>query len=259
MNQKNNSPMSDNQYLEKVFNDILNESTDKDKKIPIVIKEEIKPSIVENTKIDENSTNNKSFDEITDELIKEGWFDRFMAKSKGEGAKIGTDLSNTANKIKTGASNIKGGIKNVANTTKNSFQGKTTNPDTLYKPEVSSTTNSEHEQIKSTIQSIYVSSFKDAINDMVKLGLILPTNVGTIDKAIRITLSTKISDILRSENKLKNDESVIITNSNGNTIIKNTPITIPQTIPIGNKPLLKPQLNGNNVGTKTQIPTKVSP
>ena len=228
MKDKNNKPQNDHEFLRGIFEEMIVTKTE-DKKIvkESVSKPVVEPKVEKSEEINEESSH-KSFNEITNDLlVQEGWFDRFVAKSKGRGAEIGTKASNLANKVKTGASNIKTGVSNIANVAK----GNTANVKGMQQ---ATTANAEHAKIQETIQTIYKTGFMDSIQDMVKLGLISSTNVGKIDSDIRKVLSTTITNILQSENKLASDETLVIKNANGETFIK-------KNTPVGNTPSQNPQ------------------
>ena len=220
MKDKNNKPQNDHEFLRGIFEEMIVTKAE-DKKIVKegVSKPVVEPKVEISEEINEDSSH-KSFNEITNDLlVQEGWFDRFVAKSKGRGAEIGTKASNLANKVKTGASNIKTGVSNIANVAK----GNTANVKGMQQ---ATTANAEHAKIQSTIQHIYSSGFMDSINDMIKLGLISGTNTSKIEAPLRKSLSEIITNVLQVEEKLQPDESLVIKNKSGETfIMKNTPVT----------------------------------
>lgn len=244
MNPKNIKPKSENIFLQGIFEEM---AKTKSEDVKILKEEASKPSTKKTPQktedLNEEVSHKKTFNEITSEvLVKEGWFDRFVAKSKGRGQELGANIKNVANVVKTGASNI----KNVA----------AGNPTTT-KAEIS---NPQHENLKTTVQSIYKAGIIDAIEDMTKLGLISKTNISKIDHAVRNVLSTTITNILQSEGKIDTDETLVIKNANGDTFItKNTPK--PANIANTPKPANTPKANAPTLGGKpvakktTTIPT----
>lgn len=233
MNPKNNKPKSENIFLQDIFEEMVKTKSEDVK----IVKESVnKPSKVKSEPrpkdLNEEVSHKKTFNEITSEvLVKEGWFDRFVAKSKGRGQELGANIKNVANVVKTGASNI----KNVATGNPTTSQAEISNP--------------QHENLKTTIQSIYKAGIIDAIEDMAKLGLISKTNISKIDHAVRDVLSKTITGILQGEGKIDNDETLVIKNANGDTFItKNTPK--PANVPNTPKPSNTPKANAPTLGGK---------
>jgi predicted transcriptional regulator len=239
MNQKNLKPKSENNFLQDIFEEMVKTKSEDVK----IVKESVSKPITKKQSpktedLNEEVSHKKTFNEITnDVLVQEGWLGRFAANAIGRGAELGANIKNRSDQKSAEKAN-KANFKSAqdAYTKGGEFN--------LPPAQKANVANAGHAKIQAIVQRIYENKIADAFKDMVKLGLISGTNISKLDHTVREILSTTITNVLQSEKKLAEDETLVIKNAKGDTFItKNTPE--PENTPNVNKPANTPSKQAN--------------